>query len=71
MCISKERALEVIKRSMAASQFKLRNDLSIALRGTRKESYSRLNEQLEENQAVLDLINLELMKFMDNPNTLN
>ena len=71
MCISKESALKVIKRSLGQTQLKLRGDLDVASARRNYSLHSAKSEQLRENQSVLDLINLELMKFMDNPNTLN
>ena len=71
MCISKERALKTIKRSLGQTQCKIRLDLNSPMATRNPALFKQKSDELKENQTVLELINLELMKFMDNPNTLN
>lgn len=71
MCISKERALITVKRALGQAQFKLRLEIGSPMAKRNPALLEKKSAELKENQTVLELMNLELMKFMDNPNTLN
>ncbi len=65
MNISKERALKTVKRSLAETQFRIRRELDSAVMRLNHKLHSTKTAELEENQAVLELINHELLELVE------